>query len=285
VTSPGPPSALITGANRGLGRRTAELLCRRGWLVLLGCRDVPGGEAAAAAVRIAGLAGAGDPAGASTATEAAARGTAGRSDAVRAAAGAGARGGTARVVRLDVADAGTFAAAVERARQLAGGRLTALVNNAGVFLDGPDERLATLTAAACQEIFAVNAIGPVLVTQAMLPLLRAGGAASVVNVSSDDAYPSTADGTYTCYRMSKAALNMMTTNLAIALRPDGIAVNSVDPGWIPTDMGGPEATDDLDAAAELVAWAAALPVTAPGRAPSGEVFCAGAPPWSAAAGR
>ncbi|MFI6823829.1 SDR family NAD(P)-dependent oxidoreductase [Micromonospora sp. NPDC050187] len=208
---------LVTGGNRGLGLATATLLVDDGWSVLLGCRDDRRGAAAATALRR--------------------------------------RGGRAGHVPLDVTSPASIAAAADLVADRTDGRLAGLVNNAGVFLDERDADLESVTAEAVHELLAVNAVGPLLVTRAMLPLLRAAAGAAVVNVSADDADPATADGEATGYRMSKAALNIMTVNLAVALREQDVVVNAVDPGWIPTDMGGPEAPDDTMAAARLVAWA------------------------------
>jgi NAD(P)-dependent dehydrogenase (short-subunit alcohol dehydrogenase family) len=216
-TNPARGHVLVTGGNRGLGLTTATLLADDGWSVLLGCRDDRRGEAAAEALRR--------------------------------------RGGRAEHVPLDVTSPASIAAVADLVAARTGGRLAGLVNNAGVFLDERDADLESVTAEAVLELLTVNAVGPLLVTRALLPLLRAAAGAAVVNVTADDADPATADGEATGYRMSKAALNVMTVNLAVALRDQDVAVNAVDPGWIPTDMGGPDAPDDTVAAARLVAWA------------------------------
>nr|ACN38341.1 putative dehydrogenase [Micromonospora inyonensis] len=216
-TTPAGGHVLVTGGNRGLGLATATLLADAGWSVLLGCRDDRRGAAAATALRR--------------------------------------RGGRAVHVPLDVTSPASIAAAADLVADHTGGRLAGLVNNAGVFLDERDADLESVTAEAVHELLTVNAVGPLLVTRAVLPLLRAAGGAAVVNVTADDADPATADGEATGYRMAKAALNIMTVNLAVALREQDVVVNAVDPGWIPTDMGGPEAPDDTSAAARLVAWA------------------------------
>ncbi|MEU2562118.1 SDR family NAD(P)-dependent oxidoreductase [Streptomyces longispororuber] len=226
--------ALITGANRGLGRRTAELLADQGWRVLVGARRRTAGEETARALR--------------------------------------ARGGDAAHVTIDVADPDSIGTAARTVREMTEG-LDALVNNAGVFLPA-DLHLSQVDAEVCARTLCVNAVGPLLVTQAFRPLLRAACAACVVNVSSSDARPERATGEHLGYRMSKAALNTLTANLAVALRPENILVNAVEPGWIPTDMGGPDAPDDLDEAARLVARAARLDGAA-ADAPTGRVFRVG----------
>lgn len=221
---------LVTGANRGLGRQVCELLAEQGWFVLVGCRRAAAGQDTVAALRAAG--------------------------------------GAADWVVLDVADAGSIREAAVRIGELTG-RLDALVNNAGVFLPA-DEHLSELTVDTCMTTLFTNTVGPLFVIHELLPLLRSAGSASVVNVSSEDAKPERVTGAYTCYRMSKAALNVMTANLAVATKPDRIVVNAVEPGWIPTDMGGPAAPDDLDTAAALVVWATGLAATP--EPPTGELF-------------
>jgi NAD(P)-dependent dehydrogenase (short-subunit alcohol dehydrogenase family) len=93
-----------------------------------------------------------------------------------------------------------------------------------------------------------NATGPLLLTRHLLPLLQAGNEAMVVNVSSQlGSMKVAADfGSDTAYCVSKAALNMVSVKTAAALRPDGIGVVMLHPGWLNTDMGGPNAA--LDAA-------------------------------------
>ncbi|OKI02205.1 hypothetical protein A6A06_14125 [Streptomyces sp. CB02923] len=169
-------------------------------------------------------------------------------------------------VRMDVTDPESVTAALKSVRSTTR-KLHALVNNAGIF-EHAEEHFPGAPASVSRDLLLTNAWGALTVTQRFLPLLRAAGGASVVNVTSQDADPADFDGTFTAYRMSKAALNVMTENLAVALRPDGIVVNGVDPGWIPTDMGGPEAPDSVADAAETVAAAVALAGT--GR--SGEIL-------------
>ncbi|GAA2506012.1 SDR family NAD(P)-dependent oxidoreductase [Streptomyces gobitricini] len=222
---------LITGANRGLGGATAELLAAHGWFVLVGHRRPATADSLVDSVV--------------------------------------AHGGRAISVLLDVTDPAGMRAAAERIADCTGGTLDALINNAGVFLPD-DAHLTSLTLETCHTTLLTNIGGPLMATSALLPLLRAADGASVVNISSAEARPERANGQYTCYRASKAALELATLNLSLALRPDRIVVNAVDPGWIPTDMGGPGAPDSIDIAARLVAWTASLAHVP--EAPSGEVF-------------
>lgn len=118
--------------------------------------------------------------------------------------------------------------------------LDVLVNNAGRLPSG--ERFGAVDAKHLEEAFRVNAMGPVLVTQALAPLLAQAGSAKVMNVSSVLGSISERDTFYTpSYSISKAALNMGTRLLAHALADQGVTVFAVHPGWVRTDMGGPNA--------------------------------------------
>ncbi|QED26916.1 SDR family oxidoreductase [Microvenator marinus] len=90
--------------------------------------------------------------------------------------------------------------------------------------------------------FAVNGIGTLRVTQALLPNLRRGNAKKIANISSKmgSITDNTSGGSY-AYRMSKAAVNMATRSLANDLRSEGFTVLTFHPGWVQTDMGGPNA--------------------------------------------
>ena len=87
----------------------------------------------------------------------------------------------------------------------------------------------------------VNVGGPLMTSQALYPLLKKGREKKIINVSSRMGSIQLTDGGMTSYRVSKAALNMLTRNQAIEYKKDGIAVVIVHPGWVRTDMGGPAA--------------------------------------------
>ena len=156
-------------------------------------------------------------------------------------------GGRLTVVRLDVGDADEIAAA---ALQI-GERFEAvdlLVNNAGIWTaPGEPDRassgaLADLRPDAVLEVLRVNAIAPLLVTQALAGLLAGAGRATVVNMSSGlGSIAGTAGRGNLAYAMSKAALNMLTRQLAAELRGQGVVVVALSPGWVATDMGGASA--------------------------------------------
>jgi NAD(P)-dependent dehydrogenase (short-subunit alcohol dehydrogenase family) len=126
----------------------------------------------------------------------------------------------------------------ELARQTAAltDSLDMLINNAGVLVSG--ERFGSLAAKSQAESFIANVIGPVLLTQALAPLLEKGKSAKVMNISSTlGSIERTSQFGTPSYSISKAALNMATRQLAHALAPT-VTVFCVHPGWVKTDMGG-----------------------------------------------
>ena len=156
-------------------------------------------------------------------------------------------GGRGTIVRLDVADPAEVATA---ALQI-GERFDALdllINNAGIWsAPGEPERvsagaLAELRPEPVLEVLRVNAVAPMLVTQALAPRLATAGRGLVVNLSSGlgSLERATSRGNV-AYGMSKAALNMLTRHLAAELSRQGTVVVSMSPGWVATDMGGPSA--------------------------------------------
>jgi NAD(P)-dependent dehydrogenase (short-subunit alcohol dehydrogenase family) len=135
-----------------------------------------------------------------------------------------------------------------------------LINNAGIdgrnvgATDGHREAL-TISSAAFTAVMEVNVNGPLLLTQHLAPNLRATKG-KVVNISSQIASMEVAQtmGRDISYAASKAAFNMVSIKLAQALKPDGVTVVMMHPGWLRTAMGGPSAAVEPDvAAAEIMA--------------------------------
>lgn len=209
-----PRIALVTGANRGLGLEFVRQLLDRGERVVAACR-VPGRAAALNAL-------------------------------------AGEHPGRLHLLPLDVADArsrGAFAAELPLALG-EDGRIGLLLNNAGVLHSG--ERFGSLGEANLEHSFRVNAMGPLLLAQALEPLLADG--ARVANLSSKLGSIAGCERFGTpSYNISKAAQNMATALLAHALQPRGILVVALHPGWVQTDMGGAQASESTaDSAAGLL---------------------------------
>jgi NAD(P)-dependent dehydrogenase (short-subunit alcohol dehydrogenase family) len=120
------------------------------------------------------------------------------------------------------------------------GHLDILINSAGINL-GKAGEIDSLSLKDFIESFLVNVGGPFLATRYLLPLLKEGREKKVVNITSVMGSIQLSTGDMVPYRVSKAALNMLTKNMAIAYRPYGITVVGLHPGWVRTDMGGAEA--------------------------------------------
>lgn len=144
-----------------------------------------------------------------------------------------------RLLALDLSDEVSIAALAKTLGEHVDA-LDVLINNAGALPSG--ERYGSLQAKTLADTFRSNVIGPLLLTQALTPLLQKGREAKVMNLSSrvgsiDDC------GSFSTpsYRISKTALNMATCQLAYALSPLGVTAFCVHPGWVNTDMGGSSA--------------------------------------------
>ncbi len=143
------------------------------------------------------------------------------------------------VFRLDVTDEES----IDKAFQVIA-RMTAhldwLINNAGVLVE--EHSLQDVDFAAWERVFQVNTFGPFRVVRRFLPLLRGSKQPLICQITSIMGSIGLTEGTgYYSYRGSKAALNMMSKVLAAELRPLGIPVVMVHPGWVRTRMGGPQA--------------------------------------------
>lgn len=191
VTPPDPaPVVLVTGASRGIGRAIAEDLAAHGAWVWLVARDAAALDAVAATIR--------------------------------------ARGGRAEGIAWDVTDTAGAPAVIDRIVTTAG-RLTGLVNNAGINRRGP---LAAVTPADFDAIMGVNVRGLFFLTQAAIARMAPGGA--VVNIASLNSFQVLRH--VGVYAASKAAVVQLTRAWAIEAAPQGIRVNAVAPGFIVTDL-------------------------------------------------
>ncbi|MFI7500130.1 SDR family NAD(P)-dependent oxidoreductase [Streptomyces sp. NPDC049687] len=182
-------------------------------------------------------------------------------------------GAGAHPLLLDVTRPADAEAAARVLRERFGG-LDVLVNNAAITYD-TWQRAADADLDVVREAMETNLYGPWRLAQALLPLLRASGRPRIVNVSSEGGSLAAMTGGTPAYSTSKAALNALTRMLAGELRADGVLVNSVCPGWVATDMGGPGGRPVAEGAAGIV-WAATLPDDGP----TGGFFRDGRPlPW------
>ncbi len=156
-------------------------------------------------------------------------------------------------ILLDVGETPSVEAAAETVKAKAG-RLDILVNNAGILLDEGTPILEG-DEAVFRATLEINALGPWRVMKAFAPLMAKGG--RIVNVSSTGGQLSTMGGWVApAYNTSKAALNALTIQTAASLKARGIAVNTMCPGWVRTDMGGPSATRSVAQGADTAVWLA-----------------------------
>lgn len=208
-------TVLITGANKGIGFESARQLGKKGCQVFVGARDPQRGHQATEALKKDGA--------------------------------------LATFVPLDVSDSKSIANAVHLISEVVD-HLDVLVNNAGIIVEG-DSAIAQLDVATVNTTLQTNTLGPLLVTQAFLPLLSRSAAPRVINVSSGGGQLSEGMDTWApAYCLSKTALNAVTCLFAAAL-PD-LSVNSVCPGWVRTDMGGANATRSVEEGADTIVWLA-----------------------------
>ena len=212
--------ALVTGANKGIGFEVARDLARKGFHVFLGARDAEAGEAAAEKLRKEGEEDYGE----------------------------------ITVLKIDVSKPDSIRRAAEEFSRK-NDRLDTLVNNAGILLDDDKDVLA-VTPETFETTLRTNTLGALLVSQAFVPFLKKSDAPRIVNVSSGGGQLTDgADGWAPAYCISKTALNGVTSQLAAALPK--FAVNSVCPGWVRTNMGGPNASRSVGEGATGIVWLAA----------------------------
>lgn len=161
--------------------------------------------------------------------------------------------GKVTLLIVDVSDSRSIAAAASKFAPI--GPLDVLINNAGIY---PDEGLsiATISREQMMSTFETNTFGPLAMTQAFLPYLKKSAAARVINVSSGLGQLDGLSANIPSYCLSKLALNGLTIMLAQALKEHGIAVNSMCPGWVRTDMGGPNASRSVEEGADTAVWLA-----------------------------
>jgi NAD(P)-dependent dehydrogenase (short-subunit alcohol dehydrogenase family) len=208
--------AFITGANRGIGFETAKHLGEQGIKIIVGARDEAKGLESVAQLKAAGV--------------------------------------DAEYLHYD-ASLANAPQTVAEALQSRFGKLDILINNAGILkeeLIGQNNTL-TVDQDTLKDTFDANFFAVVALTQALLPLIEKSPAGRIVNLSSilasqtlhssPDSPIDVAKGL--AYNASKTALNMFTIHLAHALKNTHIKVNSAHPGWVKTELGGPNAPMEI----------------------------------------
>ena len=161
--------------------------------------------------------------------------------------------GKASLLVLDVSDSKSIATAASKFGSF--DQLDVLINNAGIY---PDEGTSILTISREQMVstFQTNTFSALEMTQAFLPYLKKSPAARVINVSSGYGQIDGLSANVPSYCLSKFSLNGVTIMLGEALKEHGIAVNSMCPGWVRTDMGGSAAPRSVEEGADTAVWLA-----------------------------
>jgi NAD(P)-dependent dehydrogenase (short-subunit alcohol dehydrogenase family) len=230
--------ALVTGGNKGIGFEIVRGLLQAGCRVYLGAREATKGQQAVAAL---------------------------------------AAEGDVHFLEVDLANHTTLDAAAAHL-QREEGHLDILVNNAGINVPG-DGSPATANVRSVEQALQTNFLGTLAVTQTLLPLVKQAAAGRIVNVSSPLGSLTIVgqhDWALLGYSASKAALNMLTVQLAYELRGTAIKVNSAAPGYTATDLNGFAGTDTpAQGAAEAIRLALLPPDGPTGTASSSE----GILPW------
>ena len=216
-------TAIVTGANRGIGLEIARQLVQGGIRVVMGSRDPVKGERACASLKAGDL---------------------------------------AVSHALDVNDTKSvqrFVAYVHKSY----GAPAILVNNAGTYPESTEARVVDTKTSLWRETFETNLFGAVRMCREVAPLMQRVAYGRIVNISSGLGQLSQMGAGSPAYRVSKAALNALTATLAAEVKASGILVNSMSPGWVRTDMGGADAPRGVEEGAETAVWLALLPSSGP----------------------
>jgi NAD(P)-dependent dehydrogenase (short-subunit alcohol dehydrogenase family) len=164
--------------------------------------------------------------------------------------------------RLDVTDQESIESCIREIDDLHG-HLDVLVNNAGIEGGGWRTDATNVDLDEVRDTLETNLFGAWKLTQAALPLMRRNGYGRVVNLSSGMGQLDEMGGHAPSYRISKVGLNALTRMLTAELGGENILVNSCCPGWVRTDMGGPNANRSVEEGAETPYWLATLPDDGP----------------------
>ncbi len=212
--------AVVTGANRGIGFEICRQLARAGAHVVLTSRDAAKGRVACKTLNDAGL--------------------------------------SVIFHQLDVTSARSVnALAAFVAKKF--GRADILVNNAGMLRDPRGSRFIDSRVETYRATIETNVLGPLQVTQALLPLMLQRNYGRIVNISSGMGQLAEMGNSTPAYRISKTALNALTCIVAAETAGTNILVNAACPGWVRTDMGGPGAPRTVAEGADTAVWLATLP--------------------------
>lgn len=217
--------AVVTGANKGIGLEICRQLAAKEIHIVLTARNDKRGQEAAESLRN--------------------------------------EGADVEYFNMDVTDEESVYKAAEYIKKNYG-RLDILVNNAGIGTDR-DNKCLNIDIDLVKEILETNTFGPLRVCRAFIPIMLKSDYGRIVNISSGMGALSNMDSGASGYRISKAALNVVTCMLARELKDTNILVNSMAPGWVRTDMGGPDAVRSVEEGADTGVWLATSKTLPSGR--------------------
>ncbi len=215
MTSP-RKTALVTGANKGIGLEAVIELAEAGFQVFLTARSKERGTKSAGKMTDRGL--------------------------------------DVTFLPLDVADPRSIETCARKLESRID-HLDVLVNNAGIYIDS-DASILDLDEETLTNTLRTNTIGPLQVAQKLWPLLAKSESGRIINVSSGLGQLGDMEGDTPAYSISKTALNAVTRQLAYVLGSHAIAVNAVCPGWVRTDMGTSAAPRSVEEGADTIVWLA-----------------------------
>ncbi|UCD97838.1 MAG: SDR family oxidoreductase [Chloroflexota bacterium] len=217
------PLAVVTGANRGIGFETCRQLAKFGIQTILTSRDESKGRKATETLSREGI--------------------------------------ELTYHQLDVADLGSISIlksyVMDRYQ-----RCDILVNNAGVFLDR-GMSILEVPLDTLKKTIETNFLGALNMCRAFIPIMRDQNYGRIVNVSSAMGSITRMGGYSSAYKLSKLLMNGMTRISADELRGTNIKINTMAPGWVRSDMGGPSAPRSLSQGADTIIWLATLPDDGP----------------------
>lgn len=225
--------AVVTGGNRGIGLEVCRQMALKGYHVVLTARSEEQGSAACRSLEGEGISVSFHP--------------------------------------LDVTKDASIHTLLTYVKQTHG-KLDALINNAGIFIDDGSKTPSTALESDLDTIrttLETNTLGPFRLCQLLGPFMGKSGGGCIVNVSSGMGQLFDMTGGSPGYRLSKTALNAVTRIFAAELASQRVLVNSCCPGWVKTDMGGMNAPRDVTMGADSIVWLASQD---PESGPTGKMF-------------
>lgn len=215
-------TAIITGANRGLGKAMTENLAQKGFNVIMVCRDKTKALPVFSEFKDKGYA-----------------------------------------VELEIADMGNTDSIEAMAKRVKEHHsvIDVLINNAGINIEEyASTTIETIDLKTLQTTMNVNFYGIFWMCKMFVPLVKKSDDGRIINFSSGLGMLSEPDmGPFPAYSISKTAVNAITTKLSSELKESNVTVVSVDPGWVRTDLGGPEAELSIDEGIDTAIWLATAP--------------------------